>query len=74
LKLTEDGRELLYKGTLKKSPTDPSDIQAYLFDHAVLLVRVKVVGKKEEVKVYRRVSKKLFAPPTLAFCVNCSIY
>lgn len=56
LKLTEDGRELLYKGTLKKSPTDPSDIQAYLFDHAVLLVRVKVVGKKEEVKVYRRVS------------------
>jgi hypothetical protein len=56
LKLTEDGRELLYKGTLKKSPTDPSDIQAYLFDHAMLLVRVKTVGKKEEVKVYRRVS------------------
>ncbi len=56
LKLTEDGRELLYKGTLKKSPTDPSDIQAYLFDHAMLLVRVKIVGKKEEVKVYRRVS------------------
>jgi RHO1 GDP-GTP exchange protein 1/2 len=64
LKLTEDGRELLYKGTLKKSPTDPSDIQAYLFDHAVLLVRVKVVGKKEEVKVYRRVSTKLFGPST----------
>lgn len=56
LKLTDDGRELLYKGSLKKSPTDPSDIQAYLFDHAVLLVRVKMVGKKEEVKVYRRVS------------------
>lgn len=54
LKLTEDGRELLYKGTLKKSPTDPSDISAYLFDHAMLLVRVKMVGKKEEVKVYRR--------------------
>jgi len=59
LKLTEDGRELLYKGTLKKSPTDPSDIQAYLFDHAMLLVRVKMVGKKEEVKVYRRVSFEL---------------
>jgi RHO1 GDP-GTP exchange protein 1/2 len=70
LKLTEDGRELLYKGTLKKSPTDPSDIQAYLFDHAVLLVRVKVVGKKEEVKVYRRVSKKLFAFPIVtSFCI-----
>jgi hypothetical protein len=54
LKLTDDGRELIYKGTLKKSPTDPSDIQAYLFDHAMLLVRIKMVGKKEEVKVYRR--------------------
>ena len=54
MKLTDPGRELVYKGTLKKTPTDPSDIQAYLFDHAVLLVRVKMVGKKEEVKVYRR--------------------
>ena len=54
LKLTDDGRELIYKGALKKSPTDPPDITAYLFDHAMLLVRVKVVGKKEEVKVYRR--------------------
>lgn len=54
LKLTDPGRELIYKGTLKKTPTDPSDIQAYLFDHAVLVVRVKMIGKKEEVKVYRR--------------------
>ncbi|KAI6250676.1 Rho1 guanine nucleotide exchange factor 1 [Erysiphe necator] len=54
LKLTDPGRELIYKGTLKKTPTDPSDIQAYLFDHAMLLVRVKIVGKKEEFKVYRR--------------------
>jgi hypothetical protein len=54
LKLTDDGRELIYKGALKKTPTDPSDIQAYLFDHAMLLVRIKMVGKREEVKVYRR--------------------
>lgn len=54
LKLTDPGRELIYKGALKKTPTDPSDIQAYLFDHAMLLVRIKMVGKKEEVKVYRR--------------------
>jgi hypothetical protein len=59
LKLTDEGRELLYKGSLKKTPTDPADIQAYLFDHAVLLVRVKMVGKKEEFKVYRRVSRAL---------------
>lgn len=56
LKLTEEGRELLHKGPLKKAPNDPSDITTYLFDHAVLFVRTKVVGKKEEVKVYRRVS------------------
>jgi RHO1 GDP-GTP exchange protein 1/2 len=60
LKLTDDNRELIYKGTLKKSPTDPSDIQAYLFDHAVVLVRVKIVGKKEELRVYKKVSFVLF--------------
>ncbi|CCD51875.1 similar to RhoGEF protein, partial sequence [Botrytis cinerea T4] len=54
LKLTDENRELIHKGPLKKTPTDPTDIQAYLFDHAVLLVRVKTVAKKEEIKVYRR--------------------
>lgn len=54
LKLTDPGRELIYKVAFKKTPTDPADIQAYLFDHAVLLVRVKTANKKEEVKVYRR--------------------
>ncbi|KAH8660770.1 CNH domain-containing protein [Tricladium varicosporioides] len=54
LKLTDEKRELIYKGSLKKSPTDPAEIEAFLFDHAMLLVRRKMVGKKEEVKVYRR--------------------
>ena len=54
LKLNDEQREMIHKGPLKKTVTDPSDIQAYLFDHALLLVRVKMVGKKEEVKVYRR--------------------
>ncbi|KAF2104651.1 CNH-domain-containing protein [Rhizodiscina lignyota] len=55
LKLTEEARQLVFKGTLKKSPTDSSgDIQAYLFDHAVLLVRTKMVNKREELKVYRK--------------------
>ncbi|KAI2781287.1 CNH-domain-containing protein [Daldinia loculata] len=54
LKLTEDGRELVFKTQFKKSPTDPTDITAFLFDHAVLLVRIKQVGKGEEVKAYRR--------------------
>ncbi|KAI9676125.1 MAG: RHO1 GDP-GTP exchange protein 2 [Caeruleum heppii] len=54
LKLTEDNRQLLFKGSLKKGPTDNTDIHAYLFDHAVLLVRIKVVNKREELKVYRK--------------------
>jgi hypothetical protein len=55
LKLTEEGRDLVFKTTFKKSPTDPTEITAFLFDHAVLLVRIKQVGKgQEEVKAYRR--------------------
>ncbi|KAJ8109302.1 hypothetical protein ONZ43_g6174 [Nemania bipapillata] len=55
LKLTDDGRELVFKTQFKKTPTDPTDITAFLFDHAVLLVRIKQQpGKPEEVKTYRR--------------------
>lgn len=54
LRLTEEGREMVFKSQFKKSPTDPSEITAYLFDHAVLLVRIKQTGKSEEVKAYRR--------------------
>ncbi|KAG6068061.1 hypothetical protein E4U32_002011 [Claviceps aff. humidiphila group G2b] len=54
LRLTEDGRELVFKSQFKKSPTDPAEITAFLFDHAVLLVRIKQNGKNEEIKAYRR--------------------
>lgn len=54
LRLTDERRELIFKSQLKKSPTDPTEITSYLFDHAVLLVRVKQQGKTEEVKAYRR--------------------
>ncbi|KZZ89666.1 Citron-like protein [Moelleriella libera RCEF 2490] len=54
LRLTEDGRELVFKSQFKKSPTDPAEITAFLFDHAVLLVRIKQNGKNEELKAYRR--------------------
>ncbi|POR39290.1 Rho1 guanine nucleotide exchange factor 1 [Tolypocladium paradoxum] len=55
LKLTEEGRELVFKCMLKKSATDPiAEITSYLFDHAVLLVRIKQTGKNEEYKAYRR--------------------
>ncbi|KAK4995620.1 RHO1 GDP-GTP exchange protein 2 [Elasticomyces elasticus] len=54
LKLTEESRQLIFKGTLKKTPTDAGDIQAYLFDHAVLLVKQKIVNKREELKIYKK--------------------
>ena len=54
LRLTEEGRELVFKSQFKKSPTDPSEITAFLFDHAVLLVRLKQSGKHEEYKAHRR--------------------
>lgn len=55
LKLTEESRQLIFRSTLKKSPTaEVADVTAYLFDHAVLLVRQKVVNKREEQKVYRK--------------------
>ncbi|KAH0430907.1 CNH domain-containing protein [Colletotrichum camelliae] len=54
LRLTEEGRELVFKSQLKKTPQDASEITAFLFDHAVLLVRIKQAGKGEEIKAYRR--------------------
>lgn len=55
LKLTEESRQLIFKSNLKKAPTaETADVCAYLFDHAVLLVRSKTVNKKEEMRVYRK--------------------
>jgi hypothetical protein len=55
LKLTEENRQLIFRGMLKRSPNEQTgDIQAYLFDHAVLLVRVKTVNKKEDLKVFKK--------------------
>ncbi len=66
LKLREASRELVFKSQLKKAPTDPPDIVAYLLDHAVLLVRTKQVGKVEKLKAYRRVRILFFCP---AYCL-----
>lgn len=55
LKLTDENRQLVFKGALKKTPTETTgDITCYLFDHAVLLVRAKTVNKREEQKVYKK--------------------
>lgn len=54
LKLTEENRQILSKMSFKKGPTDSSEVTVYLFDHAVLLVRIKMVNKREEYRVYRK--------------------
>lgn len=54
LKLTEENRVILSKMIFKKTPTDTAEVQVYLFDHAVLMCRVKSVSKREELRVYRK--------------------
>ncbi|KII85858.1 hypothetical protein PLICRDRAFT_56335 [Plicaturopsis crispa FD-325 SS-3] len=56
LRLQEEGRELIYKGALNRrggsGQGDSGDLQVYLFDHALLMVKQK--SKHEQLKVYRR--------------------
>lgn len=54
LRLMEEGRELVFKGPLKKGPTDSSEVLVYLFNHALLFVKHRIVNKREELKVYKR--------------------
>ncbi|EJD07321.1 CNH-domain-containing protein [Fomitiporia mediterranea MF3/22] len=56
LRLREEGRELVYKGTLKRrgGQGDSGDLQLFLFDHALLMVKQKDKNKHEQHKVYRR--------------------
>ncbi|KAF7795014.1 hypothetical protein EIP86_006158 [Pleurotus ostreatoroseus] len=55
LRLQEEGRELVYKGPLKKrggGQGDSAELIVFLFDHALLMVKQKT--KTEQYKVYRR--------------------
>lgn len=54
LKLTEENRQMLTKMAFKKTTAESSEVTAYLFDHAVLLVRIKIVNKREEFRVYKK--------------------
>jgi len=61
LRLKEEGREMIYKGTLNKrggGQGDSGDLMVFLFDHALLMVKPKT--KVEQYKVYRRVRANLF--------------
>ena len=60
LRLLDDDRQLLFKGSLKKRITsgtggDGGDVLLYLFDHALLMLKSKVANKRENLKIHRKV-------------------
>ncbi|KAG8734600.1 RHO1 GDP-GTP exchange protein 2, partial [Ceratobasidium sp. 428] len=57
LKLKDERRQLVYKGPLNRrgrAAGENGDLQVFLFDHVLLMVRSKVVDKHEQLKVFRR--------------------
>ncbi|KAG8904138.1 RHO1 GDP-GTP exchange protein 2, partial [Tulasnella sp. 403] len=55
LRLRDESRELLYKGPLKRrggNQSENGDLQVFLFDHALLMVKAKT--KHEQFRVYKR--------------------
>ncbi|KIK61684.1 hypothetical protein GYMLUDRAFT_73193 [Collybiopsis luxurians FD-317 M1] len=50
LRLTEEGREMIYKGPLNKRD---GELQVYLFDHAILFTKVMKSKQHDFYKVYR---------------------
>lgn len=55
LRLMDPGRELIYKGPMKRrggTGAESGDLQLFLFDHALLMVKQKT--KHEQLKVIRR--------------------
>ncbi|KAI0060701.1 CNH-domain-containing protein [Artomyces pyxidatus] len=53
LRLKDEGRELIHKGALnRRGQGDSGELQVFLFDHALLMVKQK--SKGEQYKVYRR--------------------
>lgn len=57
LRLRDEQRELVFKGPLKKrggSQSESAELQVFLFDHALLMVKAKTVQKNELYKVFRK--------------------
>ncbi len=62
--MREEGREMVYKGPLKRrggSQSDSGELLVFLLDHALLMAKQK--NKGDHYKVYRRVRRV----PTLSF-------
>ncbi|KAI8636628.1 CNH domain-containing protein [Parasitella parasitica] len=57
LKLEQPGRQLLMKGRMKRkgnSSSEASDLQVFLFDHYLVLAKIKSEDHLEKYKTYRR--------------------
>ncbi|BFZ57098.1 RHO1 GDP-GTP exchange protein 2 [Savitreella phatthalungensis] len=64
LKLSDESRQLIYRGPLKKKNVGgsssaagadaASDIQVFLFDHALLMAKAKTVNKRELLRIHRK--------------------
>ncbi|CAE6461849.1 unnamed protein product [Rhizoctonia solani] len=57
LRLKDEQRQLVYKGPLKRrggAANENGDLQIFLFDHALLIVKSKMVNKHEQLKVFKR--------------------
>lgn len=62
LRLRDEDREIIYKGPLMKrggTQSESAELQVFLFDHAILMVKQK--NKNEQYKVYRKVRTLFFA-------------
>lgn len=60
LKLNSPDRQIIFKGAFKKRTQDKDnqgDVQCYLLDNSLLFVRAKIVNKREQLKVHRKVSE-----------------
>jgi hypothetical protein len=62
LKLTEEGRLLLFKGAMNRraaglsnNNADSDVLHLFLFDHVLVVVKIKVVNKRETYRVWRKV-------------------
>jgi RHO1 GDP-GTP exchange protein 1/2 len=68
LRLRDEMRELVFKGPLKRrggTQSESAELQVFLFDHALLMVKAKNVQKSELYKVYRKVSHIVSLIPSL---------
>ncbi|UZJ52720.1 hypothetical protein CBS101457_002040 [Exobasidium rhododendri] len=57
LRLRDEQRELVFKGPLKKrggTQSESAELQVFLFDHALLMVKAKTVHKNDLYKVFRK--------------------